>query len=157
MATLTQAGRKQLQRVDDADGWLMLVQIDLPAPSGPVRVVNDTRDWLIGGITYIGLPFEVLLPQDVAGEASGAKLRMDNVGRDLVGVFESLPPGHELDITLRLVSRASPEVIEWEYVDGASVADATVPEISIGLGADERRNAVLLRYDPTTSPGNFAG
>lgn len=159
MTTLTAAARRQLQRVDDGDGFLLLVLMDHAALSGPVRIARDTRDHVIGGITFIGLPLEVQLPQDVAQEASRAQLRIDNVGRDLVGELESLPPGASLDVTLRVVSRAAPATVEWEFIDGASVAEADLPAVVLTLGDDSvmRRNAVGLRYDPSTAPGIFAG
>lgn len=159
MATLSIAARRQLQRVDDPDGFLMLLLIDSPALSGPVRVVQDTRDWLIDGTTYIGLPLSIQMPQDVAREHARAQIRIDNVGRDLIGEFERLPPGVSLDVTLRLVSRAAPAVTEWEFVSGGTKGAASVLDIALGIGDDEamQRNAVALRCDPDTSPGIFAG
>ncbi len=159
MATLSTAARQQLQKVDDPDGFLMLILIDNPALSGPVRIAQDTRDWTIAGTTYIGLPLEIQLPQDVSKEAVRAQLRIDNVGRDLVGELEAMPPGTSLDVVLRMVSRATPTAVEWEFIAGASVAEVNVMDITLSLGDDEllRRNAVSLRYDPTTAPGIFAG
>jgi hypothetical protein len=159
MATLSNAARKQLQRVDDPDGMLLLVLIDHASFAGGIRVVQDTRDWTIGGTSFIGLPLAIKLPQDVSKEATRAQLSIDNVGRDLLAEVEGLPPGASLDVMLRLVSRAAPEVTEWEYMAGASVAEVDVETITLTLGDDEllRRNAVALRYDPSTAPGIFAG
>ena len=158
MTTLTQAARAQLQRVDDPDGLLMLVLIDHPSFVGGIRIVQDTRDWTIGGTSYIGLPMSIQLPQDVDREASRAQLRIDNIGRDLLAELEGLPPGASLDVMLRLVSRAAPSVIEWEYMAGASAASVDTDAVALTLGDEEllRRNAVALRYDPTTAPGIFA-
>ena len=159
MANLSTAARKQLQRVDDPDGVMMLVLMDHPSFAGPIRIVQDTRDWVIGGTTYVGLPLSIQLPQDVNKEATRAQLRIDNIGRDLLAELEDLPPGASLDVTLRIVSRAAPESVEYEYVAGASVAEVDVEVITLTLGDDEllQRNAVSLRYDPSTSPGIFAG
>jgi hypothetical protein len=159
MPTLSPAARQQLQRVDDPDGLLVLVLIDHPSFAGGVRIVQDTRDWTIGGTSFIGLPLAIQLPQDVGREASRAQLRLDNIGRDLLAEFEGLPPGASLDVMLRLVSRARPDTVEYEYMAGASVAEVDVDAITLTLGDEEllRRNAVALRYDPTTAPGIFAG
>lgn len=159
MATLSTAARQQLQRVDDPDGLLLLVLIDHPSFAGGIRIVQDTRDWIIGGITFVGLPLSIQLPQDVSGEATRAQLRVDNIGRDLLAELEDLPPGSSLDVMLRIVSRAAPEVTEFEYVAGASAAEVDLESITMTLGDDEllRRNAVALRYDPSTAPGIFAG
>jgi len=149
---------RQLQAVDDADGLLLLVLLDHPA-FGHVRVVSDTRDWDIGNETYIGIPLAITLPQDVSKEAARASIEIDNVGRELLAELEALPPGTALDCIIRIVSRANPSVVEWEFATGVSTANATLGTISLTLGDDGflRRSAVNLRYDPETAPGIFAG
>lgn len=151
--------RAQLQAVDDPSGLLLLAILDDPLLSAPVHVLNDTRDRTIGGIPYVALPMEITLPTDVAGQASQAQLEISNVGRELTAELEALPLGSGLDVTLRIVSRANPEQIEWEYTAAISRVTATVPRVVIVMGDDMllRQSAVLLRYDPTTAPGLFAG
>ena len=158
MATLTPAMHRQLQKVDDGDGIVLLMRID-EGLSDVVRVANDTRNWVSNNETFVGIPMKVQLPQDVQGETSRAQLVVSNPGRDLIGEFEALAPGKALDITLMLISRAAPDVIEWEYVAGATLATANSAEITLSLGNDDlfRGPAVRLRYDPSTSPGIFAG
>ena len=159
MPTLSPAARQQLQRVDDQDGMLLLVLMDHPSFVGGIRVVQDTRDWVIGSETFVGLPMSIQLPQDVNKEAARAQLKLDNIGRDLLAELEGLPPGAALDVMLRIVSRAAPEVTEWEFVAGASMAEVDAQSITMTLGDSEllKRNAVALRYDPSTAPGIFAG
>lgn len=158
MASLTPAMHRQLQRVDDPDGIVLLLRID-EGLSDVVRVASDTRNWVSNGQTFVGIPMRVQLPQDVQGETSRAQLVVSNPGRDLIGEFEALAPGTSLDITLMLISRAAPDVIEWEYVAGATMATANSTDITLSLGNDDlfRGPAVRLRYDPSTSPGIFAG
>lgn len=158
MANVTPALRRQLQRVDDPDGVLVLLRID-EGLSEVVRVVNDTRNWISNGETFIGVPMEIQMPQDVQDENSQASLVIANPGRDLVGEFEAMPPGTSLEITLMLVSRARPDDVEWEYMAGATTATVTSTTVSMSLGNDNlfRGPAVRLRYDPDTSPGIFAG
>jgi hypothetical protein len=168
--SLTPAMRAQLQSVDDVDGLLLLAVLDDPVLSASVHVVNDTRDWpdiptwsetfqRYENVTYIGIPMQVTLPTDVAGQASQAQLEISNVGRELTAELEALPLGSNLDVTLRIVSRAAPEQIEWEYEAAIGRVTATVPRVVIVLGDDTllRQSAVLLRFDPTTAPGLFAG
>lgn len=158
MPNFTTPGLAQLHAVDDPDGWLVLVLMDHPSFAGGIRLVEDTRDWTIGGTTYIGLPMRLKLPQDVAGEATRAQLSIDNVGRDITAELEHLPPGASLDVTIRFVSRKSPTRTEWEYIAGGSTAQVDVEFVTLSLGDDDllRGNAVRLRYDPTTAPGIFS-
>lgn len=157
--SLTPAMRAQLQSVDDVDGLLLLAILDDPVLSAPVHVVNDTRDCKVGDVTYVAIPMAITLPTDVSGQASQAQLEITNVGRELTAELEALPLGSSLDVTLQIVSRANPQQIEWEYEAAIGRVTATVPRVVIVLGDDTllRQSAVLLRFDPTTAPGLFAG
>ena len=159
MPFTTEVARKQAQAVDDPQGFLLLVIINHPSFSQPIRLVQDNDDLVIGADTYVGLPMQIQLPQDVAKEAARAKINIDNVGRDLGAEFERLGPGASLDVTLRNVSRATPTIIEYEFVSGANAASVDITDVSLTLGDDEwmRMNVVNLRADPTTSPGLHAG
>lgn len=157
--TLSPSMRAQLRRVNDPDGVLLLVRIDSPHISAPVRVVADTRDWRVRGEDYVALPLDVTLPQDVPREHARAQVEMDNIGRGVTDELERLPMGATLDVTLQLVSRAAPDVIEWEFTAAATKARSTTPRIALSLGDDWifGQSAVLLRFDPSTAPGLFAG
>lgn len=150
-------GIAQLQADDDPYGFLLLILIDHPSFVGGIRIVDDTSPLTIGTDVFVALPLRAQLPQDVAREATTARLAVDNVGQDLVGELEALPPGAALDITLRLVSRANPTSIKWEYTAGGSTAAVDYGSVVFTLGDDEvlRQNVVTLRYDPETIPGIF--
>jgi hypothetical protein len=157
--TLSPSMRAQLRRVNDQDGVLLLVRIDSPDLSGPVRVVADNRDWRINGEDFVALPLDITLPQDVPKESARAQIEMDNIGRAMMAELEGLPMGATLDVTLQIVSRAALDVIEWEFTAAATKARTTTPRVVLSLGDDWMfgQSAVLLRADPTTMPGIFAG
>lgn len=148
----------QLQRVTDPDGVLVLLVLSHPSIA-TVYVVNDTRDWLISGQTYIGLPFRFKLPQANQGEAPRAQLEVDNVGRGIAAELEQLPAGAALQATLSIVSRTAPTTVEYSFKAPLSAVSCTVPLLTATLGNDDalRSPAVKMRYDPATSPGLFAG
>jgi hypothetical protein len=152
------ATRQQLQRVDDPAGLLVLLKLEHPAIE-TAYVVNDTRAWVLDGFTWVGLPFEFRLPSSVAGEAPRAVIQIDNVGRALTPSLESLPPYGVLLATFRVVSRATPTVIEYEFAAPLSNVSVTVTSVSASIGNDDalRAPAVKVRYDPKNSPGLFAG
>ena len=157
--TVSNATTKALQAVEDSGGVLVLLLIDNAALSGPVRLVNDTRDWTISGTTYIGLPFRFKLPQDKTGENPRAQIEIDNVGRDLTGELERLGPAAWLQATVRLVHRSTPTVIDYEFTAALTNVRVTVKTISATIGPDDimRRPAVCLRFDQATAPGLFPG
>lgn len=155
---VTAATREQLQRVNDPDGLLVLLMLEHPSME-TARVVNDTRDWVIDGVSWIGLPFRFKLPNSVQGEAPRAQLEIDNVGRALIQDLERLPPGGALQATVYVVSRASPTVVDYMFTAPLSGVSATVATVTGVVGNDDalRAPAVKMRFDPTTAPGLFAG
>lgn len=145
------------QRVNDADGLLELLTISHASFSGPARLVNDTRDWVSGGTTFVAYPFKFQFPQDVNGEAPRSTIAIDNVGRDLTSELERLPANAVVMATIALVSRADPDTVEWSWtVPMVNVSvDATTVSATLGVDYLMRQQAVRLRHDPNTSPGLF--
>ena len=156
---VSNASRSQLQATSDGQGFLELLIIEHASWPSPVRIVTDTRDWLIGGNTYIGLPVRIKLPSSAQGENPRARLQMDNVGRDLTSALEALPVGSILMATLRVVSRATPAVVDYEFIAQLSGINVTPTVVSCTMGPDDtmRQSAVRVRFDPQNAPGLFPG
>lgn len=155
--TLSTATARKLHQVDDAGGVLALLKIDHAALSAPVRIVNDTRELVTLGDTYMALPFRLTLPNDMAKELPRARLQIDNVGRELTAELERLPPGAALQATLLLVHRATPGVVDYEFTAPLSGVRADMGTVTATMGPDDpmRQSAVRLRFDPATAPGIF--
>lgn len=155
--SLSAATRHNLQRTDDQGGMLALLKIDDPSLSAPVRLVNDTRNLTALGDTWVALPFSVKLPSDAAKGVGRAQLRIDNVGRELTAELERLPPAAELQATLLLVHRSTPEVVDYELQAPLSGVRVDMKTVTATMGYDDmmRRPAVLLRFDPFTAPALF--
>lgn len=146
------------QRVTDPDGPLLLLEITAASFTGPLQVVNDTRNWTSNGVEYVGLPFGFKLPDDVAGNTPQAQLVMDNVGRGISDELERLLPNEPVTAVLRLTDRANPNAIEHEYMlplTGVSLTGATATA-RCGVDYLMRQQAVLLRATPFTLPGIFS-
>ena len=157
--TVSNASRARLQASSDPHGFLELLLIEHASWTDPVRVVNDTRDWVIGGQTWIALPFRVRLPNQVQGESPRAQLQIDNVGRELTAAIEALPVGSTLLATLRIVSRATPSVVDCEFISLLGGISITPTAVTCTMGPDDtlRQSAVRVRFDPANAPGLFAG
>lgn len=149
----------QLQQVTDNHGFLELMVIDHASFVSPVRIVNDTRDWVIGGHTYVALPFGVKLPTQAQQENPRAQIRIDNVGRELTSAIEGLPVGASLLATLQLVSRATPTVVDYEFIAQLSGINITPTLVTANMGPDDtmRQTAVRIRFDPVNAPALFQG
>jgi hypothetical protein len=148
-----------LQSTSDSQGILELLLIDHSSFASPIRVVNDTRDWVIGSDTYVGLPFVLKLPSQAQKENPRATLQVDNVGRALTALLEGLPTGASLTATVRVASRATPAVVDFEFIGQLTAINVTPTVMSCTFGLDDtmRRPAVLVRFDPTNAPALFAG
>ena len=148
----------QLQSPADPHGLLELITIEHASFSEPVRLVNDTRGWTSGGNAFTALPFAIKWPNQISNETPRAQLQMSNVGREFTALLEALPVGAELLATLQAVSRATPNVVAYEFISVLTGLQVTPQTISAQIGSDDimRRPCVLLRADPTTLPGLFA-
>lgn len=149
----------QLQSVTDNHGFLELLVIEHESFASSVRIVNNTRDWSIGGNTYVALPFGIKLPTQAQQENPRAQIRIDNVGRELTAAIEGLPVGASLVATLQLVSRATPSVVDYEFVAQLSGINITPTMVTANMGPDDtmRQTAVRIRFDPTNAPALFQG
>lgn len=155
--TVSTTTARQLQKVTDDGGVLMLLEIAHPSFSTPMRIVNDTRGLTALGKEWLALPFSVTLPNDKAKEVPRARLQMDNVGREMTAELESLPPGASLKAVLTMVHRWTPEVIDFQFAAPLSGVRVNVATVTATMGRDDimRMSAVLLRFDPSTAPALF--
>jgi len=153
MSTFTE--RKQ--RVTDTSGTLLFLSVTAPSLLAPLRIVNDTQDWVSQGVEYLGVPFSFKLPDDTRGQSPRAQLVLDNVGRGISEDLEALAPNELMMARFMLSDRADPNVYERDYyipVTSILVAGATA---SAQCGVDHlmRQQAVRLRANPFTLPGIF--
>ena len=145
------------QRTTDIDAPLLFLEITAASFSGPMQVVNDTRNWTSNGVEYIGLPFRFKLPDDRSGNTPQAQLVMDNVGRGISDELERLLPNEPVTAVLRLSDRANPDLIEHEYTLPLTGVQLTGTTATARCGVDflMRQQAVQLRATPYTLPGIF--
>lgn len=151
------AYHRTINATSAAESPLLLLEIDHPGFSQPVRVVNDTQDLVSNGATYVAIQFHCKLPDDREGQMPRAEIAIDNVGRELVEPLEATNGGEGATVRIMEVLRSAPNTIEWEAtLDLKSVSFAQMT-VSGQLGYEEilNRPAVLLAYRPDVAPGLF--
>lgn len=148
---------EKLQRVTDADGILVFLEMTAPSFADTLRLVNDTRDWVSGGQTYTGFPFRFRLPSDVAGQVPRAQLEIDNVGRQMTADLESLQPNEIITATIRLADKATPSAVYQTIPLPITRVSVTPAVVTADCGVDYimRQAASRLRANPFTLPGIF--
>ena len=151
--------RPLIERVTrtSAEAPLTLLEITHPDLTAPVRVVNDTQDCTSGGNVYIGVPFELAWPDDVAGQLASTRLAVDNVGRDLVGWIDASAGGLGAQCRIMQVMRDDPDTIEAEITMDLSGVSIDSAAVAARLGFEDLLAVPVssVRYTPAAAPGLF--
>jgi len=148
---------KAINAVSAKDQPLYLLQIDHPALSTPVYVVNDLQNVTSNGIEYIGLAFNISLPTDPEVGNPVASLSIDNVGKELMYWLEVSNGGAGATATISQVLRSTPNNVEFTVTMNLSNIVANNQTVSANLNYDNllTLSATPVIYSPTTSPGLY--
>jgi hypothetical protein len=149
--------KSTLAKVSGEETPRILLQINHPALTNPIRVINDTLNLTSNGFEYIAFPFEVTLPDDFENKLPKATLSINNVGKDLMFWIESTAGGQGSTATFSQVMRSRPNQIEWSISMSLFNVMATNLDVSAELGFENlfAKPAVSIQYRPTNSPGLF--
>jgi hypothetical protein len=87
--TIDADAKAALEAPESVDALLAFLTVTHPSLQVPIRVVSDVLDYVLGGATYLGLPFEFGILTDIEGPPQ-TELRMQNVdqriGQALLGL-----------------------------------------------------------------------
>lgn len=105
-----------------ADAWqaesnlpLVLLEISHTDPAQlaeTIRVVNNKVNITSNGNEYVAFPFEITLPDSKDDAPPQAKLRIDNVSREIGQAIRLVRT--PLDIKILIIRQETPDVIEME-------------------------------------------
>ncbi len=134
-----------------------LVEIVHRDLSVPARFANDTADIVVEGHLFNACRFDWSIPDDKAGQVSGARLEVDNIGRELTQWLEVSQGGAGAKCRLIMVLRSNPSNLEFDMTMDLTSLSITNYRVSGDLGFKNTlmQSAVTVRYDPTTTPGVF--
>ncbi|MBO1012253.1 DUF1833 family protein [Achromobacter sp. SD115] len=123
----------------------------------PARFANDTADIVVEGHLFNACRFDWSIPDDKAGQVSGARLEVDNIGRELTQWLEVSQGGAGAKCRLIMVLRSNPSNLEFDMTMDLTGLSITNYRVSGDLGFKNTlmQSAVTVRYDPTTTPGVF--
>jgi hypothetical protein len=149
--------KSTLAKVSGEETPLVLLRIDHPDLTQPIRVVNDTQNLTSNGFEFIAFPFRAVLPDDFENQLPKALLQIDNVGRDLMFWIESTDGGLGSTATFQQVMRSRPNQVEWEITMSMFNISATNLEVTAELGFENlfSKPAISVSYRPDNSPGLF--
>lgn len=89
---------------------IILLVIDHPTLSDPIRVCHNTENVTHDGETYYAFPFLIDLPADRDDELPRVTLTIDNTDRSIIPTLRTIttPP----TVTMSVVLHGTPDVIE---------------------------------------------
>lgn len=148
---------RQLQRVTDSVGKVVLLELSSPNFTGTLRIANDTREHELGGNTFIACPFGFKLPDQRQGGNGRAQLVIDNAGR---GISEELERVMPEDVTMaKIIICAKTEPLREMYSAYLPMTNVSLSGVlataDCGIDFVTRQKAVKLRQNPHTTPGIF--
>lgn len=149
--------RENNQRITNPSGPVELLEISNPSFSAPLRIANDSVDWVSQGVTYVAAGFGFKLPADAQGAAPRMQLTISNIGTGLTDELEGLPPGTRTMAKLIVIDRAAPDQHEHVYWLPITRVVCTPSDVSATAGVDEamRQSACRQIASPHLLPGIF--
>ena len=134
------------------------IEISHPALTDPVRAVADTIPHTIEGNDFPRLFFRFVRPQDQEKQVSRAQAEIDNVGAALTEWVETTNGGRGATMRVMEITPAGGiSEVTWEVSLGVVVSEilGSVVRVTLQGSRLHGRRLVLLRHDPSTSPGAF--
>jgi hypothetical protein len=149
--------RKTMNALSAPESRLLLLQINHPALTTPIYLVNDTQNVVSNGNLYIAFAFSCSVPDDQQGQLPQAKLEIDNVGRELVRWLEVSQGGLGATAVLSEILRSVPNLVEWTITMDLTGMVVTPFKVTGTLSFIDTLNqqAVAIQYRPDTAPGLF--
>jgi hypothetical protein len=133
---------------------LVLLEIDHDDLDNPIRLVCNKENITSNGVEYIGYPFEIILPDSKEDSPPRAKIRIDNVSREIGQAIRQIssPPS----VTIKVIRQETPDVIEAEF---AGMKLRRIPYDALTVEGELEFEDLTKEPYPafTFSPANYAG
>lgn len=96
-----------------AEAWLMLLTIDHPTLSSPIRVVDNNADVTSNGDLFVAWDFSLTMPGEDPDNPETAHLSISNIDPLIIRSLRQIssPPS----VTIGVVLSSAPNVVEVEF------------------------------------------
>ena len=138
----------------ESDLPLVILKIDHADLSAPIRVVNNKVDITSGGDVYSAFPFEIRLPDSLEDAPPRARLRIDNISREIGQAIRDMTSA--ADVTIEVVRQDAPDTIEvsWPVMRLTNVRfDFLSVEGDLEFEDLSREPYPFLSFSPAEFPG----
>ena len=113
--TLSSGAVAALNAQETGEVFIVLLTIDHVDLAAPIRVSSDAVDTVSNAETYIAFPFELSLPTDLEDGPPRARLRIDNVDRQVVQAIRQI--NSPASVLIEIVRGADPDTVEASFPD----------------------------------------
>lgn len=93
--------------------WLVLLTIDHPDLSSPLRITTDAVNTISNGNTFLPYPVQIQLPDDIEGRTPQAQLVVDNTTKEIIAALRSL--SSPATVTIQIVRSEDTDIVEREW------------------------------------------
>ena len=98
---------------ETSEAFLILITIDHPDLSSPIRVTSDAKDTTSRSNLFVAFPFELTLPSDSENGPPRASLRIDNVDRQIVQAIRTISSAPS--VLMEIVLGSDPDTVEAAF------------------------------------------
>ncbi|WP_025324508.1 DUF1833 family protein [Deferrisoma camini] len=156
MRTLSAAATRAITAQETGEAFLLLLTIDHPDLTQPIRVARNGEDVVSRGNTYTAYPFEIEIPEERGDRPPRVRLVLDNVDRQITEAIRPLTSSPT--VTLEVVLASSPDTVEagpYDFTIRNITYDAQV--ITAELAYEDVLNLRFPadRFTPNLFPGLF--
>lgn len=151
--TLSTTALNSMADAETEEVWLVLMTIDHEDLESALRVVNNIEEIVSNGETYVALPFEIDMPGDGAQGPTEARVKVDNVDRQIVEAIRTIqtPP----TITLQVILASEPDDPEMT-IEHLTLRDANY-DLSAVTGALRFDDLTMEPISEKITPDRFPG
>jgi len=97
----------------ESDLPLVLLTLDHDDLAAPIRVVNNREDVTSRGDVFVAFPFEIALPDDLGDAPPRARLRIDNVSREIGEAIRTITTAAA--VTIEVVRQDALDTVEMQF------------------------------------------
>lgn len=153
--TLSPVARHSANMAQTDEVWLVLLTIDHASLDDPLRFVNNFASIESRGDLFIAFPFEIELPGEDPEGLTDARIRIDNIDRQIVRAIREMaePP----TVLIEIVLASQPDTVEAAF-DGLVLRDAGYDAVTVTATLKFEQimsEPVTLQMTPSRFPGLF--
>lgn len=107
--------RQALYAAETDEVFLILLTLNHPDLSVPIRVTSDSVTTASRGHDFVAFPFDLILPDDQDNRSPRARLVIDNIDRQIVQAVRALTSAPT--VLIEIIRAAAPDTVEAQFVD----------------------------------------